>query len=68
MVRAVERPEVDVAIIFAEIGATCSWPSPGATGSACAILRYMEIIDAEFNNGVLRPLRRPAAVTGSTRW
>ncbi len=35
-----------------------SLPSPGAAGSACAILLCMEIIEAEFENGVLRPMRR----------
>ena len=38
--------------------------SPGAAGSACAILRYMEIIEAEFENGVLRPTRRLALRPG----
>jgi predicted DNA-binding antitoxin AbrB/MazE fold protein len=33
-------------------------PSPGAADSACAMLRCMEIIEAEFDNGVLRPVRR----------
>ena len=39
-------------------------PSPGAAGSACAILRCMEIIEAEFENGVLRPMRRLALRPG----
>lgn len=39
-------------------GAAGFSPSPGAAGSACAILPCMEIIEAEFENGVLRPMRR----------